>query len=201
MQKNNYQFIDINSNRKINKKINNNLTLIIIDILDKNNNLNFQFNVAKNVELKIFFLSINSNKQKSCNFDIKQDQNSIVNIQAKIFGIRQSFSKININSSIPKNAEKIVLNQDINGFIFNDGATIVATPSMLVDNNKIVANHSVNIGSINPEKLFYIKSRGISKAKATSMLIKSEYEYLNNLNIDEASKAYKQINKKMMEVF
>lgn len=201
MVKNKVEIINIKKNQKINKKIVNSLNIVLTDISNNNIDQNFNFSVAENSTLNIHCLLVNSNKQKSHIFTINQQKNSTVNIYVKAFGFNQSNTKVIIDSKIPKNAENIVLNQEINGYIFDDGSTIIATPSMLVDNNKIVANHSVSIGSINPEKLFYLMSKGIDAKTAKTVLIRSEYDYYKNFDDKKCKSIYKEVDKKIMELF
>ncbi len=194
MTKNKSLILDENNSKKITKKINNNFLIILNDLniksIDKTINLDF----AKNSVCKIYCIIANFNDTKQYVFNLNQDLNSCVDIKIKIFGFSRSYSKILINSNIPKNAKNIQLNQEINGYLFSDDATILATPSMNIYNDKIIANHSVNIGSINPEKLFYLMSRAIPKKVAINLLIKSEYQYLKNLNIPNPQKYYKKVD-------
>ena len=201
MVKNKIEIINIKKNQKINKKIVNSLNIKHNDISSNNIDQNFNFSVTENSVLNIHCLLVNSNKQKSHIFTINQQKNSTVNIYVKAFGFNQSNTKVIIDSKIPKNAENIVLNQEINGYIFDDGSTIIATPSMLVDNNKIVANHSVSVGSINPEKLFYLMSKGIDTKTAKTVLIRSEYDYYKNFDDKKCKLIYKEVDKKIMELF
>ncbi len=49
-------------------------------------------------------------------------------------------------------------------------------PTLLVRSNDVSASHACNIEKISDEKLFYLRSRGIEKSDATSMMILSYIE-------------------------
>ena len=49
-------------------------------------------------------------------------------------------------------------------------------PTLLVRSNDVQASHACNIEKISDEKLFYLRSRGIEKSDATSMMIVSYIE-------------------------
>ncbi len=197
MIKNKSLILDENKAQKITKKINDNFLIVLNDLNDKNINKTIHLDFAKNSVCKIYCIIVNFNNLKEYVLNLNQDLNSHADIKVKIFGFKNSYTKVLINSNIPKNAQKTYLNQEINGYLFSDDATILATPSMNISNNKIVANHSVNVGSINPEKLFYLMSRGITKKSAINLLIKSEYQYLKDLNISNAKQYYKKVDNKI----
>lgn len=202
MQKNHQSkivFLPIEKSQKVIKDIKEDSFFIIFDFSNENNDMVFNFSVAKNISLKIIHLTVNYLKNKTTVFNIKQAENSCVNIQSKCFALKQSFSKILINSIIDENSYNIKLDQDIKGFIFDDKSSITATPSMLVGNNKIVANHAVSIGTVDPEKMFFLQSRGFKPNDALVILIKSEYEFLNSLDNLESKKIYNKINKIIKE--
>lgn len=201
MGKNKIDLLNVEKTQKISKNISSNLDLVITDISDKNIDDVLNFSVKQNCVLNIHCLIVNSKFDKSYTFAINQEKNSTVNIYVKCFGFNSSSTKVFIDSKIPKSAENILLNQEINGYIFNDNSTILAIPSMLVDNNKIVANHSVSVGSINPEKLFYLTCKGIDFKTAKTVLIRSEYDYYNKFDLKSCKTVYNKVDKKVMGLF
>lgn len=62
-----------------------------------------------------------------------------------------------------------------NIFLGNSGK-IRGIPTLLVRSNDVSASHACNIEKISDEKLFYLRSRGIEKSDATSMMIVSYIE-------------------------
>ena len=62
-----------------------------------------------------------------------------------------------------------------NIFLGNTGK-INGIPTLLVRSNDVKASHACNIEKISDEKLFYLRSRGIEKSDATSMMILSYIE-------------------------
>ncbi|GHU35405.1 hypothetical protein FACS1894166_13680 [Bacilli bacterium] len=64
------------------------------------------------------------------------------------------------------------------GVLLDNVSTIKVLPSMIVDTNSIKASHTVNIGNINPDQLFYLMSRGISQHDATIILLESMFSQI-----------------------
>jgi Fe-S cluster assembly protein SufD len=109
---------------------------------------------------------------------IVHDSNTYSNVNVKTFCSNGGVIKLNLTNTAPKNKEKIEQNQIIDGVVFDELSQIHVTPSMLIDTNVIKATHAVNIGNVNPDQLFYLMSRGVSKSKATVMILKGMFSGL-----------------------
>ena len=55
--------------------------------------------------------------------------------------------------------------------ILDDTARIDATPQLEIDANEVKAGHGAAISKVNPEDIFYLQSRGISKEVAEKMIV------------------------------
>ena len=53
---------------------------------------------------------------------------------------------------------------------FADGQQTKILPKLLIDENDVQASHAMSIGQADPEQLYYMESRGLSKAQCTSLL-------------------------------
>ena len=72
-------------------------------------------------------------------------------------------------------------------------------PTLLVRSNDVSASHACNIEKISDDKLFYLRSRGIEKSDATSMMILSYIEkiFWGLREIDEA--LYERVTSEILE--
>jgi Fe-S cluster assembly protein SufD len=97
------------------------------------------------------------------------------------------YGNVNINlvARAKRGATNIITNQTIDGVIFDNNANIKVTPSLIVDTNSIKATHAVNIGNINPEQLFYLMSRRMTRSSATNLIIKSMFNDLHNIELSK----------------
>lgn len=50
-------------------------------------------------------------------------------------------------------------------------AQAIANPFLLIDEGDITAGHAASIGQINPEQVYYLMSRGLSKQEAEKMIV------------------------------
>ena len=142
-----------------------------------NKKINIVLEVNKSVTIFIYILCNASQKEYEIRCEHKQG--SQCNIIIKTLVNNRGTVKLNISNIVNQNISYCKINQDIQGITFDNDSKIVVTPSILASNNKIVANHAVNIGNVNPDALFYLRSRGLSKSEATIKLIQSMFEDLH----------------------
>lgn len=91
----------------------------------------------------------------------------------EIYAIAKDFSKISVdnNATIKKGCSKSVAHQKTKGLTLNKNAMIKALPNLFIDEYDVIANHAASIGSLNPDDLFYLMSRGLSKNEASRIII------------------------------
>ncbi|MDR2654035.1 MAG: SufD family Fe-S cluster assembly protein [Mycoplasmataceae bacterium] len=90
---------------------------------------------------------------------------------AKNKGSIQIFLKNDVSSHSPH----CVLSQTVNGIVL-DSSSIQVTPVMNIATSKINASHSIHIGRVEKDKIFYLMNKGFCKEEAISLLIKSLVE-------------------------
>lgn len=185
------------------KNKNNNLVLknkdafFIIDDTKQNVNKKISVVLNRNQNINIFLYVLCNNENKNYSFACHHQNSSQCNLNIKTFVNHKGTIKFDIKNEVNKNISNVKINQDIVGLLFDDGSKISVTPSMLIDNNRIIANHSVNIGNINPETLFYLMSRGLTKNQATIKLIESMF---SNLYIEGSQPHISAYNNILLEI-
>lgn len=71
---------------------------------------------------------------------------------------------------IDKNAQKVDSSQMTRSLLLNSGAEIDAQPILEIMADDVKASHGATIGQLDPEQIFYLRSRGIPLGKAIGLL-------------------------------
>lgn len=192
----------------LNSNLNNNniLTLknkdqfFIIDYSPKNVNEKINFSLQPNEIINVYIYIIANNCKKHYEIICNHKHSSKFNIYIKALTNNKANVLMNVKNLVKQNIANVKINQDIQGITFDDESRINVTPSMLIGNNKIIANHSINIGNINPDALFYLMSRGLNKQKAIEILIKSMFNDLNVNSSKQHLNIYNNVLKQVNEL-
>ncbi|MHC5225195.1 SufB/SufD family protein [Ignatzschineria sp. LJL83] len=72
-----------------------------------------------------------------------------------------------------QDAQKINADQMTRSLLLNDGARALTIPRLLIYADDVRCTHGATVGFIEPDHLFYLRSRGISEAEARTILIKA----------------------------
>lgn len=72
-----------------------------------------------------------------------------------------------------QDAQKINADQMTRSLILNDGARALTIPRLLIYADDVRCTHGATVGFIEPEHMFYLRSRGISEAEAKTILIRA----------------------------
>ena len=170
-----------NKNTKKTIEISKDSIYYLFDLDDKKTKTNLTFNVKPNVSLTFYILSVNNALTHDFKFRFNQGSKSKVSMFAKCFVSKNA--KISLDGDIVVNTktEAVIAEQEINGFVFSDSASISTTPALIIDTNNVKASHAVNIARIEPSKIFYLETKGLDKAQAINMLIMNEISFLNDI--------------------
>lgn len=79
--------------------------------------------------------------------------------------------KLDNNAFIKNGCSKAVAHQKAKGLTLDKTSSIKALPNLFIDEYDVIANHAASIGSLNPEDLFYLMSRGLNKEEASKIII------------------------------
>lgn len=104
---------------------------------------------------------------------------------------------LNNNAKIVKGAKKSVVMQKAKGLTLSASAKIKAMPNLFIDEYDVIANHAAAIGSISKEDLFYLMSRGLEEATASSLIVLGFIKPLLDKIEDQTLKL--EINQKFIE--
>ena len=107
------------------------------------------------------------------------------------------FGKVDINEAAANSSAE----QLYRAILLSEDAKAFVKPQLEINNRHIKASHGASIGRLDEETLFYLRSRGFSKAFAESILVTSlAAEVLDTMGTDELSLAIASlVNDKIVE--
>lgn len=171
----NKEFIFIDSSFNQTYDINENKKISLFGILKKENEINLNFNINKPVKLDLnFTYLILEYSNINVNINIKHNvsySKSIV--KTNIIASGQSSAKNILNTLVDKNINNVKANQEIVGILLENSARIVGQPNLEINTDNILATHSLNIGNLNKEELFYLNIKGFNEKQAKKILLQS----------------------------
>ena len=162
-------------------EVNKDAIYYLFDLDDKKTKTSITFNVKPNVSLIFYILSVNNALTHDFKFKFNQGSKSKVSMFAKCFVSKNAKITLNGDIIVGKKTQEVIAEQEINGFVFSDFASISTTPALIIDTNNVKASHAVNIARIEPNKIFYLETKGLDKAQAINMLIMNEISFLNDI--------------------
>lgn len=171
-------FIFINENYNNDIKISSNSNINILCYCSKNFNVDINLDIynESTINLKVLIIA-NSN----INFNVTsllKSSNSNSNIDVFAITLNKASVKINIDSIVPLNNINSKVNQKIKGLLLSEKSNIYGNPKLKIDSNEIIATHSLSIGGINKEELFFLLTKGFSEFETKKIIINS---YMNNV--------------------
>ncbi|MGL4951642.1 MAG: SufD family Fe-S cluster assembly protein [Mycoplasma sp.] len=166
-------FFLINESREF--EIKENQIISMLELSNSDLELELIFNIYSNVNLEVNFSSINLNHKKNINFKFNLLGENIKCIsQSNCLALNKSTTELHIDGIGFDQTLKGAVSININGIIDSSTSTIIGVPKFIFVNNEVDAHHSLVIGSINEEELFYLMSRGINQKDAKYLLSTSK---------------------------
>lgn len=148
---------------------------MVIDLTNQEKNIEITedleivsiYSGEKNTELKskLVFVHKNPNIKSRINFKAVVLQNARVDIECIL--------------RIEKGAVGTDSYLKIDCLVIGDNAYARAIPSLEINESEVKGGHGATIGYIDPEQLYYLKSRGLKKSEAEEMIVKA---FVNNSN-------------------
>lgn len=167
----------------------------------ENCNKELEVILQSKAEANLYVLVIGNANQKFFNFKFNHiGNNAKSNIYVKALASHKALIKIDCNSKIKEGSHKNEVSQTIDGLIFDNESQIQALPCLDIDTDDITAKHTVNIGQIDPEIIFYLNTKGLSNLQAYQFLIDSfindltPYLLTHNVNISREIKRLLEAN-------
>lgn len=128
--------------------------------------------LGENCEVVTHGISIGNNNDQKDNqtlIDFKKGKSQVEQIYKSILN-DSAQSVFNGKIIIQKDAQKADATQLNQNLLLSDTAEANTQPQLEIYADDVKASHGATIGQLNPEEIFYFRSRGISETKAKEML-------------------------------
>lgn len=169
-------FVFIDSKNTINENIeiiDSNVNMYYIELNNNDFIFNSNISVYKNCDVNINTILLASNKKKlSFNITNKEDHSSC-EIHNNVVGLEDTDYTLEIIGNILKNSPYSKCVQKTHSITVGNPSKLHILPILNIDNENVVAAHSLSSGTIDDDIMYYLNARGISKNEALKLIIDS----------------------------
>lgn len=125
---------------------------------------------ANDEQYNVIVNSLNCVQNFNLNVSHKEKETTSI---MRNFAICKNDSIININTSglVVRLSKNSNISQKTKGILLSKNSGISANPILLIDEYDCLASHGAGIGAIDEEDLFYLMSRGLSRANSEKLII------------------------------
>lgn len=188
-----YLYENINCECNFNINIGENSEFILYSIITTENKIDFKVkclmdNINSKFNNMTVVLAKNNAVYHSCIDILHTSKYTSSNVDVYAIADNNASVVLDNNAKINKGCEKTIVKQKAKGLTLSKNSKIKALPNLYIDEYDVVANHAASIGSINPDDLFYLMSRGLSKEEASKIIIMGFINPLISCIDDESTK-------------
>ena len=136
------------------------------------NNLNIVLN-GEHIETHLNGLYLTSGNQQVCNHTLVDHRKPNCNSNELYKGIIEDKSTATFNGKIyvRKDAQKTNAFQSNKNILLSDEGTINTKPQLEIYADDVKCSHGTSTGKLDEDKIFYLRSRGLSEISAKKMLM------------------------------
>ena len=139
--------------------------------VDISNDIQINLN-GKNSEVKYYYSVVNY-QDNVLNIVINHNSsNTYSNVYNHGVNVLDKSLRFEVSGVVPKNILGCSCNQENRIINMSNGKSMIC-PNLLIDCFDVSSSHAAYIGKFSDDVLFYLMSRGISREKSYSLLIKS----------------------------
>lgn len=157
-------------------------TKIVYDLLGPGADVRTRLAGLSNGRKKHYDISLLHNAQNTYG---KMDNYGVVKNQGNLI--------IDGTGSITKGMAKSATHQTNKIIVYDKGCVAKANPYLYINEYDVKASHGASVGAINPEHLYYLKSRGLSQRDAMELVTYGYFmpiiDFINNENIKQEFEA------------
>lgn len=179
----NNKLVVINNDYKKNIIIENNGNstnnyLVVANDINKEINILIEEIICRDINSSTNVVVI-SNKNNKINLEIntKITQHNInKNINVLVYGFDNSYTNVKTHIFVPDDISNSFACQNIIGLLLSDKSKIQGHPNLSINSQNCNAEHSLKIGALDKEEIFYLQTKGFSLEQAKKIIISN---YLN----------------------
>lgn len=148
--------------------------IYMIDLFPGDSEINLKVNLKANSKslIHVLILNFDQYKKKLTTHLMFDKHYAKCENNVRVIGFNESTTAIQLNGTIGKNTRGNGVYQNINASLF-DEAKVIGEPNLIINSNDVKAGHSLKVGSISQDILFYLQSRGISHYASIRLILES----------------------------
>lgn len=187
---------DLEKNEFIDKDLEN---FYFIDT-NQDQNLKLDFELKNKTKSKFVFLVFNNNHHVnldiSCNVNSEKIDSETVVL---VYGMNQSLTSVKVSYKLESKAIDSIVDQKIVGVMLSNDAIITGIPNLIVNCIEAKAEHSLKIGALDMDELFYLLCKGFDEKESKNILLKTEInKVIENLQESEKQICLETIKRKLV---
>lgn len=193
-------FLLVSNDLEKNEFININIENFYFIDTKNDQNLKLNFELKNETKSKFTFLIFNNNHK--VNLDISCNVNSekvISDITVLVYGMNQSLTNVKVTYKLESKSINSIVNQKIVGVMLSNDAIITGVPNLIVNCIEAKAEHSLKIGALDMDELFYLLCKGFNENESKNILIQTEInKIIDNLEDWKKQICLETIKKKLI---
>lgn len=123
------------------------------------------------VEVKTIFIGIGEQRGEFESQVVHAAPSTISNIVFRGIMRDEARAAFNAITKMEKGSAKAETEQSVKVLMLSEQARSEANPILLIDEHDVVAGHAASIGPVDPDDIYYLMSRGITKEDAERLII------------------------------
>lgn len=132
-------------------------------------NIDIKIKTLSNIDCLLKLVMVVENPIK-VNIDLNYEEGCHSQFLLKVLTIKNGSIEANLNSIVGNDDNNVKLSQ--NTKVINiGGARSKVSPNLLISNPTAIANHGVVISNIEDNDIYYLMSKGLTKAASTQLII------------------------------
>ena len=198
MEKKLNNFLDWQTNY-INSSFNNNDKYFFIDTNTKSVSKKVDLIIEKNQKIKLFLFIINTGKNKKYEININQKNDSEFFCNVLAINSNGAITDIKLINKSSKNTINAYCSQEFKCFNIDQISQFILNPILSIKNNTINAFHSIDVGFLDKEKIFYLSTKKIPNNEIYELLFNSLVADINLIKELDINR-YNKLNSKIKNV-
>lgn len=171
--------LDLRESAILSNETNLNISYLDLEDNDLIQNSAFTLNARSVLNLNSIYLG---SKNKDINFDItNKGAHSEAYVSNSIVALKDSDLKLNVIGNIVSGAKSSIHHQKSRCLTIDSLTKALIRPVLNIDENDVVASHSLSSGTIDDEVLYYMNARGLDKNSALLLMIESYLSFETSL--------------------
>lgn len=171
-----FVYYDVNKNTQINEKIEVINSIVHFYYIDLNMcafNVNSNMNVYRNSDVYVDTILIAADLKNITFNAVNIEDHSNFEIHNNVIGLKDSSFSLNVVGNILKKSPYSKCIQKTHCLSVGEPINMKVLPVLNIDNENVIASHSLSSGTIDSNILYYLNSRGFNKKEALNLIISS----------------------------